>query len=178
MCNLLNGIYYYFSFNGFSYLLNFYWPTTTPAPPHPLSHSRPSPAYLVLESAKYLEFCGLFFLFIFWSEQSSSRTKSACLGSLLRTYGVFSDIHKKYDLRDLCRSIHAIYECWMQAELRSYDNTDDTCIANCTDDIVMLACERRHFMQIWLLVKKINEWKFGRHHIWTFISQLKLLVLN
>jgi hypothetical protein len=36
-----------------------------------------------------LEFCGLFCLLIFWGEQSSSRTKSACLGSLLPTYGVF-----------------------------------------------------------------------------------------
>jgi hypothetical protein len=53
----------------------------------------------------------------------------------------------------------------MQAELRSYNNSDDSRIANCTHDIVMLACERRHFMQIWLLVKKINEWKFGCHHI-------------
>jgi hypothetical protein len=106
-----------------------------------------------------LEFCGLFCLVIFWSEQSSSRTKSACLGSLLRTYGVFLTTTENTISGDLCRSIHAIYECWMQAELRSYNNTDASCIANCTDDIVMLACERRHFMQIWLLVKKINEWK-------------------
>lgn len=88
MCNLLNGIYYYFSFNGFSYLLNYIDPPQPPPPPPP-SHLRPSPAHPVLGSAKYLEFCGLFFLFIFWSEQSSSRTKSACLGSLLWTYGVF-----------------------------------------------------------------------------------------
>jgi hypothetical protein len=45
----------------------------------------------------------------------------------------------------------------MQAELRSYNNSDDSCIANCTDDSVMLACKRRHFMQLWVLVKKINE---------------------
>lgn len=64
MCNLLNGFFYYFSFNGFNgffYLLNYI------DPPRPTpSHSQPSPpAHPGLGSAKFLEFCGLFCLVIF-----------------------------------------------------------------------------------------------------------------
>jgi hypothetical protein len=58
MGNLLNGIYYYFSFNGFFYLLNYIDPPTTP-----LSHSCPSPAHpptLVLDLQSIWSFVDYF----------------------------------------------------------------------------------------------------------------------
>lgn len=136
------------------------------------------PAHPGLGSVNYLEFCGFFLLFIFWSEQSSSRTKSACLGSLLPTYGVFLT-----STENTISGIFVIqYMQYMSVECKlNWDHIT----------IVMIVALQTALMILWCLHvregiscrfgcwwRKINEWKIGRHHIWTFISQLKLFVLS